>query len=157
MRAVDLHSKQLEKSVGLTVPQLLVLQSLASSDGLTVGEVAGGVHLSQGTVTAVLDRLAGKGFVTRARSETDRRKVRVALTPEGKAKLAEAPDMLQEGFVQRFEALASWEQKMLTASLERVAELLDAIDMDAAPILEAGEILLKSEAEQRPTPPKKTG
>jgi len=155
MRAVDLHSKRLERTVGLTVPQLLVLQSLAGSDNATVGEVAGGVHLSQGTVTAVLDRLAGKGFVTRTRSDTDRRKVCVMLTPEGKAKLAETPNMLQEGFVQRFEALASWEQKMLTASLERVAELLDARDVDAAPILETGDLLVSPGANQVPTPPKR--
>lgn len=149
MRAVDLHSKRLERTVGLTVPQLLVLQSLEGTDGRTVGDIAGDVHLSQGTVTAVLDRLVAKGLVTRRRSESDRRKVRVTLTPEGEAQVGDAPALLQEGFIQRFESLASWEQKMLAASLERVAELLDAEDMDASPILQSGELVVKREEKPR--------
>lgn len=141
MRAISLHSKSLERTAGLTVPQLLVLQSLENPAGRFVGCVAQDVNLSQGTVTAVIDRLESKALVTRNRSESDRRKVRVALTEAGRTKVKEAPAMLQEGFVERFEALPSWEQQMLTASLEHIAELLDAEGVDASPILEAGDIV----------------
>jgi len=156
MRAVDLHSKRLERTVGLTVPQLLVLQSLDAGAGHTVGEIAGDVHLSQGTVTAMLDRLVAKGLVTRRRSESDRRKVRVTLTPEGVSQVNDAPGLLQDGFIQRFESLASWEQKMLAASLERIAELLDAQHVDASPILDSGELVVKAKTEPRAAAPRVT-
>ena len=143
MRAIDLHSKSLERSAGLTVPQLLVLQALEGPEGRSVGNIAQEVHLSQGTVTAIIDRLEVKQLVARQRSQQDRRKVRVTLTDAGRAKVSEAPAMLQEGFVSRFEALPSWEQKMLAASLERIAQLLDAEHVDAAPILDTGEIVAK--------------
>jgi hypothetical protein len=36
--------------------------------------------------------------------------------------------------------LQPWEQQMLVSSLQRIAELMDAGDLDASPILESGEI-----------------
>jgi DNA-binding MarR family transcriptional regulator len=150
MRAVDLHSKSLERSAGLTVPQLLILQALDGPEPRSVGELATTVSLSQATTTAVLDRLATKKLVERRRSESDRRRVLVGLTEAGRLKLAEAPSMLQESFVARFDALPSWEQKMLTAALERVADLLNADQRDVSPILQVGEIVPKGGVTPRP-------
>ncbi|MEE4174295.1 MAG: MarR family transcriptional regulator [Xanthomonadales bacterium] len=140
-RAIDLHSKRLERSAGFTVPQLLVLQSVGDLGTPSVSQLAREVHLSQGTVTAIIDRLAAKGLVERTRSLEDRRRVCVSLTDRGETSLAKAPSLLQEEFVERFSQLHSWEQKMLAASLERIAELMDAEHVDASPILETGELL----------------
>jgi hypothetical protein len=41
--------------------------------------------------------------------------------------------------VDRFSRLASWEQHSIVASLERVAAMMDADDLDAAPLLASGE------------------
>lgn len=141
MRAIDLHSKQLERSVGLTVPQLLVLRIVQDKRRPTVGDVVREVHLSQGTVTAIIGRLEAKALLRREPHERDGRKVCVLLTPAGKTRLDSAPEMLQEDFIERFEQLPSWEQKMLTACLERVAELMDAEAVDASPILDTGDIV----------------
>lgn len=140
-RAIDLHSKRLERSAGFTVPQLLVLQSVGELGTPSVSQVAREVHLAQGTVSAIMDRLVAKGLVERTRSQEDRRRVCVSLTDQGEISLAEAPSLLQEEFVERFSQLRSWEQKMLAASLERIAELMDAERVDASPILETGELL----------------
>ena len=140
-RAIDLHSKRLERTAGFTVPQLLVLQCVGDLEAPSVTEVAREVQLSQGTVTSIIDRLAAKGLVERTRSEADRRRVCVSLTDQGERGLAEAPSLLQEEFVERFSLLRPWEQKMLAASLERIAELMDAERVDASPILDTGELL----------------
>jgi hypothetical protein len=42
--------------------------------------------------------------------------------------------------VRKFEALEDWEQAQLVASLERVAAMLDAGDMDASPVLDTGDL-----------------
>jgi DNA-binding MarR family transcriptional regulator len=141
MRAIDLHSKKLEHSAGLTVPQILILQTVAEAGQLGVSEIARRVSLSQATVTSVVDRLVRKDLVTRNRSEKDRRMVRIALTDHGKARLENAPGLLQEEFVNRFGALEPWEQKMLTAAVERIATIMDAETVDASPILQVGDIL----------------
>jgi DNA-binding MarR family transcriptional regulator len=140
-RAIDLHSKQLEKSAGLTVPQLLVLQALGEADHLSVSDIARQINLSQGTVTSVLERMTAKGLVDRVRDPDDRRRVRISLSSEGETRLRAAPGLLQESFMERFGQLESWEQKMLTAAVERIASMMDAQAVDASPILQVGEIL----------------
>ncbi|MEJ8567727.1 MarR family winged helix-turn-helix transcriptional regulator [Elongatibacter sediminis] len=140
MHRIDLHSKQLQRTSGLTVPQLLILHSVARAGSLPVSAIAREVSLSQGTVTSVLDRLEKRGYLVRRRDSPDRRVVTVSLTGAGKQAVEEAPGLLQEDFVDRYDRLPDWEQKMLAAAVERIASLMDAETMDAAPILEAGTI-----------------
>jgi DNA-binding MarR family transcriptional regulator len=140
MRAVDLHSKQLEKQAGLTVPQMLIMRTVAQAGSLPVNRIARAVSLSQGTVTSVLDRLEKRGYAGRKRDPGDRRVVAVSLTARGRALLAKAPGLLQEGFVRRYGQLPDWEQSLLVAAVQRIASLMGAETVDAAPILQVGEI-----------------
>ena len=144
MRAIDLHSKKLEKQAGLTVPQLLVMENLHDADELSVGELARRVSLSQGTVTSIVKRLEKKGLVEKHRPDNDRRKVLIKLTRAGQDELDGSPELLQTEFMNRFETLEPWEKKMLTASVERIAAILDAEKVDASPILQSGDILSES-------------
>ncbi len=57
-----------------------------------------------------------------------------------------APELLQEEFVSKFNELESWEQKMLTSAVERIASIMDAETVDASPILQVGEIINPHEA-----------
>lgn len=75
IRAVDLHSRQLVRSHGLTAPQALILKEIVSFGEIAVGEVAQRVSLSQATVTDILNRLEKRALVTRERSSADRRRV----------------------------------------------------------------------------------
>lgn len=138
IRATDLHSRHLMKTTGLTAPQLLVLRELGGAGELSVSELAQRISLSQGTVTSILDRLQARGLVDRERSPTDRRRVLLRLTPTAQAALARAPLPLQEHFVRQFEGLQPWEQHMILAALQRVAQLMNADRIDAAPVLAIG-------------------
>ncbi len=140
MRAIDLHSKRLERQAGLTVPQLLILHAISRAGRLPVSAIAREVSLSQGTVTSVLDRLEHRGLILRSRDSADRRVVSISLTGTGRHAVEEAPGLLQQEFVDRYDTLPDWEQKMLAASVQRIAALMDADEVSAAPILEVGEI-----------------
>lgn len=141
MRATDLHSKQLFKSIGLTSPQLLIMQILHREGSITAGQLADRVSLSQATVTTILDRLQAKALIQRERSETDRRKVFVLLTEQGANKLQNAPTPLQEDFIKQFADLKNWEQTQLISALQRIAHMMDAHHIDASPVLDTGELL----------------
>jgi len=141
IRATDIYSQKLRKTVGLTTPQLLVLRTVAQSDDVTLGRVARNLSLSQATVTTLVDRLESGGFIIRTRSDQDRRRVFVQPTPAGREVLSRAPDLLQDRFVRRFEKLAEWERSMITAALQRTASLMDAADLDASPVLLIGEVV----------------
>lgn len=136
IRAIDLRSRQLMQQTGCTGPQLLVLQALAQHEEMTAGKLASEVNLSKGTVTSILDRLERRELIQRVRSHTDRRKIYVHLTEQGQGQLASAPTLLQERFIERFVELKDWEQSQILASLQRLAEMMDAQDIDAAPVLD---------------------
>lgn len=138
MRATDLYSKQLSKVAGLTAPQMLILQAVRDLGDVTIGTVAKQVSLSQATVTTILDRLERRQLVYRERSTVDKRKVHAHLTDAGRAALEDAPTPLQQSFTQRFEKLEEWEQHMITAALQRVADMMDAGTLDASPVLHVG-------------------
>jgi DNA-binding MarR family transcriptional regulator len=158
IRAIDLHSRQLVRSHGLTAPQALILKEIVSSGEISVGELAQRVSLSQATVTDILNRLEKRALITRARSSADRRRVLVRPTSEANETIENGPPLLQEDFARRFSELEDWEQTLLLASLQRVASLMDAQRIDASPVLTAGGVTASSEdvqaavdAEQSPS------
>lgn len=140
LRAARLSEKQLAAATGLTPSQLVVLQEVARHGETTAGAIALAVQFSQATVTSIVDRLAERSFVVRSRRDQDRRQVWITMTEGGSAALSSAPDMMQDQFQDRFEKLPDWEQAMIVAMLERLTALLDADQIDAAPVISAGAI-----------------
>ena len=136
IRAIDLHSKHLSKTSGLTRPQLLIMLEIDKVAGVNSSQVAKSVNLSAATVTNILDRLENKNLISRVRDTQDKRKVGLYLTDNGKALLLNAPQALQEHFIDKFSNLAQWEQSQLLSSMERLSEMMDANEIDAAPLLE---------------------
>lgn len=141
IRAIDMRSRQLSKEVGLTGPQLLILQKVGKQTGVMVREIADDINLSSATVTNILDRMESKKLIERIRSTEDKRKVGVFITDEGKQALSTAPMPLQEHFTTRFNALEEWEQSQMVATLQHIASMMDAQDVDASPMLEIGSII----------------
>ncbi|MFT7008147.1 MAG: DNA-binding MarR family transcriptional regulator [Colwellia sp.] len=140
IRAIGIHSKQLNKKSGLTGPQLMVMTKISQLDGPMAKQVAKEINLSPATVTSIIDRLEVKELVVRRRSQLDKRKVELYLSSVGETRLQDAPKPLQEHFIKRFQALESWEQSQLLSSVERIASMMDAEDLDAAPVLMVGQI-----------------
>ena len=140
MRAIDLQSKRLVKLSGLTAPQLVVMQAVRKEGKASPSSVARNVALSQATITSILDRLEKAELVRRERSDTDKRIIYACLTAEGQRRLEEAPELLQAGFLRQYRRLADWERSMLESSLNRIAAMMDAEDLDASPILDTGDI-----------------
>jgi DNA-binding MarR family transcriptional regulator len=139
IRAIDLHSKKLERESGLTGPQLLVMQAISQTEPIMAGQVARDVNLSQATVTSILDRLERKAYLRRERSKEDKRKVLICLTEAGGQVLEQAPTLMQENFIRSFNRLEPWEQNLILSSLQRVAEMMQAGDLDAAPLLDSSD------------------
>lgn len=138
IRTIDLRSKQLSKEIGLTGPQLLVIQQIGKMPGVMVRDIANQINLSAATVTSILDRLEAKNLVSRIRSNTDKRRVGVYLTDDGNAALDNAPKHFQDHFTDRFSKLAEWEQSQMVATMQRLANMMDASSIEASPLLELG-------------------
>jgi len=140
LRVTELNSRKLAHQSELTTSQLLVLQHVAQAGRALPTAIAKAVTLKQATVTVIINKLEDAALVSRHRDTDDRRRIWVELTPAGRVALDSSPDLLQHRFVRGFENLEEWEQSMIIAALERVATLLDAEQVDAAPVLDVGDL-----------------
>jgi len=140
LRAIETGNRKLASATGLTPSQLLVLREIEARDRPTPSVIANALQFSQATISAIVDRLVALGFVERQRDEKDKRQVILRCQENGRAALDAAPDVLQLDFRERFDALESWEQAMILAAVERLSTILDAQDIDAAPLLDSGVI-----------------
>lgn len=138
-RAIDQHSRKLISDYGLTGPQILILRELKERGAMIPSQLARRVSLSQATVTEIVKRLEQRGYISRQRAESDKRKVELRITPEGEKLMASAPPLLQERFSEEFNLLEDWEQAQLLSSVQRIAAMMGAEDLDAAPLLVSAE------------------
>ncbi len=92
MRCTAVLSSQLQRSLkahGLTVSQLGVLEALHHLGPMCQRDVGRKLLLSGGNITTVVNNLERRGLVLRVRGQQDRRYVRLELTDEGEAFIAE--------------------------------------------------------------------
>lgn len=114
--------KPMLERLGLTYPQYIVMVTLWSGDGLTVGGIGERVMLETNTLTPLLKRLEAAGLVERRRDVTDERQVRIFLTGAGKElhRRAEAVPSEMNACLD----LAPQEQAALTDEINRLRERL---------------------------------
>ncbi len=125
IRATDLHSRFLMTNYGLTAPQLMVLSDLSGRNGMSISDLSNAMHLSQATVTGIIDRLQDRGLVLRQRSSLDKRRTLVYLTDKGAEILSKAPPFIHEDFNRRFNELPTWQKSMILSSLQRLVSLME--------------------------------
>jgi DNA-binding MarR family transcriptional regulator len=153
IRAVGLYSRELLRRRNLTTSQLATLRQLGRAGALSGGELARGIALSQATVTGIVDRLELRGLVTRTRSADDRRKVVIELTAVGREVVASSPPPLHERFMVRLAELPEDERREIDRMLRRIVDMMEAGEVEAAPVLAAETSLSDHEDEALAVPP----
>lgn len=149
IRAVGLYSRELLRRRNLTTSQLATLRQLGRAGSLSAGELARGISVSQATITGIVDRLELRGLVTRTRSDEDRRRVVIELTEAGRVVVASSPPPLHERFMVRLAELPEDERREIDRMLRRIVEMMEAEEVEAAPVLAAETSLSGSEDEAR--------
>jgi DNA-binding MarR family transcriptional regulator len=140
VRAIDIHSRRLNVQYEITTPQLICLLTLAEDGPLTGTLLAQRMYMSPSTANGIVSRLEAKGLVKRARDSGDRRVVRVSLTPKGHRVIMRAPSPLQKQLVDALASLPEPEQVQIKESLSRIVAIMEARDIDAAPVLDTGDL-----------------
>lgn len=92
LRQFDQWSRQAAEEHGLTHAQhqlMLAIRGGTNPQGPTVGEVAAALLVRHHTASELIDRTVELGMVARTRDTEDSRRVRLSLTEQGQATLAE--------------------------------------------------------------------
>jgi MarR family transcriptional regulator, organic hydroperoxide resistance regulator len=111
----------------LSQAQFELLGELYERGELPAGELAAAARLTPGTVTQMLDHLAGCGHVERVRSDSDRRVVVSRLTDEGRRQIEAKRAVWKERWQEALEGLGAEELRAATTVLERLGEMVDRV------------------------------
>jgi MarR family transcriptional regulator, organic hydroperoxide resistance regulator len=90
-KAIQAHSKRVEKTCGLSSVRLWMLYEISQNPGVTVSELAALLSIHRSTCSNMLDKLEDQDLIYRTRSKTDQRTVRLHITDTGQSILARAP------------------------------------------------------------------
>ncbi len=126
VRSLRVASRTSEQRVGLSGAQVFVLQCLGRESPCSVNELADRTATDQSSVSVVVSRLVASGYVRRAPSKLDRRRVELTLTKSGRELLAAAPEVAQD--------------RLLLALSELPLADLDALSRILAKVVETAEV-----------------
>jgi DNA-binding MarR family transcriptional regulator len=84
VHALEVRSKRMARTIGVTGPQRLVLRIVGRHPASTAGEIAEILELHASTLSGILARLEHAGMITRRVDARDRRRARFTLTAAGK-------------------------------------------------------------------------
>jgi len=106
-----------------TLPRFDVMAALyRRREGVTMSELSRMLLVSNGNATAVVDRLETDGLVRRTQSDSDRRTVFVALTPEGLGQFEGLATEHEAEVDKLFAGLSGEDLDTLTAILKRMGK-----------------------------------
>lgn len=140
IRVTEAGARDLARKSNMATTELLTLQLVADNPGISPGLLAKNLSLSPVTSTVILQKLESRGLIRKIKSPQDKRRLEVQLTPEGIHEVKCAPSSAQNTFMENFEKLATWEQHQIAAVLGKITVLLNAENIEAAPILQVGSL-----------------
>lgn len=121
-RWAEARALQSDKGGDLSLRQLSAL-SVIEDETTTLGDVARRLMVTPAVVTGLIDRLERRGYVRRVSGGTDRRRVHLALTEEGRAASTFVEDHLVREIAQRMASLEPGEIRDLERGLEVLSRL----------------------------------
>ncbi len=131
-KAVQNHSRNVEKVCGLSSAKLWMLHEVAQNPGIRVSQLARLLSIHPSTCSNVLDKIEAKGLIYRDRSKADQRTVHLFATEKGQQLLDSAPSPPQGQLSSALEKLSEKQVTMLEISLNDFIEALHFDDTSAA-------------------------
>ncbi len=105
----------------VTLPQYRALVVLASRGPQRVIDIASELSVNPSTATRMCDRLVLKKLIRRYRSTSDRREVRLTLTPAGRNLVQEVTDRRRDELARLVESMPQSWLRPLTAALKSLS------------------------------------
>lgn len=111
--------------IELTPPQTFLLKMLELHGPMTLGELRKHANAAQSTMSEMVGRLARAGYVHKRPDPGDRRSVKVAISPNGRAILAARLTEIRRRQRAVLSALSPEDQDRFLGAFETIVELMD--------------------------------
>jgi DNA-binding MarR family transcriptional regulator len=128
VRAAKRARARVESDAVLTTSQYDVLCPLVDDGLLGLRELARAAGVSAPTATRMIDGLEARGLVTRERVPEDRRAVRIRLTGDGRAAVADRRERLHARRRALFDQLSPGERRAAAKVLARLAAAYEGVE-----------------------------
>ncbi|OOY19445.1 MarR family transcriptional regulator [Thioclava sp. DLFJ5-1] len=115
-------ARQYRDRFGISIPEWRVLVHLAQSDDVSVRDIEARVAMEKSKVSRAASRLETSGLIAKARHEGDKRLVKLRLTANGRAMMAELL-VLANAFQAELEAELGDAATKLETGLDRLLAL----------------------------------
>jgi DNA-binding MarR family transcriptional regulator len=119
---VERRSAERLKSWGLSVAQFDVLAHVGAAEGITQQELADSLVVSKGNVCQLLDKMEGRGWISRVQ---EGRANRLFLTDEGRRLFEDVVPAHEAGIAERFGVLSEADQARLHEVLRKFDRALE--------------------------------
>ncbi len=137
LRSVNLESKKIQKEYGVSIPQILCLEYLNSSDNYqaTQKEIRDYLNLNSSTVTGIINRLEKRGYLARLPKRADKRTTHIIMTSKGSDLLKSTPRLLHERLSKKLENVPEDHSIDISEALDLIIHYLGIDDIDASPLI----------------------
>lgn len=112
--------KHLEKSYAITPPQWATLAWIDAYQVLSVGVLARKLGIDNSVATGIVKRLEVHGLIERVHDQTDRRIVRLSLTPEGRQIVHQLNPVVITFNERSFHGFSQEQQQILLQQLRQI-------------------------------------
>jgi len=126
--ALERVSSRMDRELGITAQQRLILRCVGKFPGITAGQLATVLHLDPGSISAALKRLESKALLDRRKDPRDKRRVNLGLTAAGRALDRPTDHTVEHGVERLLERVAAPE---LAATKKLLGVLTDLLLSEA--------------------------
>ncbi len=114
----------------LTLPQFRVLSTVQRSPGMSLSSVAVQIGLGAPSTSVLIDGLVRRGLLVRRNDVTNRRRMRLEITPEGESQLERSRDAARIMLTEKLSNLSGSELDALSAGIA----IIDRVFIPAEPL-----------------------
>lgn len=115
-------------SMDLTKTQILILFALSGGRSLNMSQLSSYLASSKEQTTRAVSPLVKSEYVTRFRSDENRKMVYVKLTDKGNELILQEKTLVKEYLSKRFESLSNEDQELFHQSLSNILAILKKME-----------------------------
>ena len=132
---IDMDSRRVLREFGVTRPQSLVIRSASNlPEPQSSAALSRLLDITQSNMTGIIDRLVGKGLVTRSQMHGDRRTFLIELTEKGRELGQSLPDLTKAKLEVGLANLKPAEVARIHAALCCIIRIYEGGDEAATPV-----------------------
>ena len=119
------YLKQYASTYSVNKTQLSALITLKNNGAISMTALCNKLNIEKGSLTSMVDDLTKKGYVTRERDISDRRKYLITITERGEGIASDFVDKLKLSLEERLIKLTEEDKKKYIGAVKTLEEIFD--------------------------------